>query len=100
MYGNPRGSLQLITQEHLRRQPKEELGWRLPENESWEVRSPPFRSGSTSTPLLSHLTPLSGHKWLGGGALVHCFTGISTTIPCQCAMRSSNSLLRGDAQYK
>ncbi len=39
VYGNPRGPLQLISQEHLRRQPKEELGWRLPENTSWEVRT-------------------------------------------------------------
>ena len=37
-YVNPRGALQLITQEHFRRQPKEELGWSLPENTSWEVR--------------------------------------------------------------
>ena len=41
VYGNPRGPLQLITQEHVRRQPKEELGWRLPENTSWEVRAGP-----------------------------------------------------------
>jgi len=39
VYNNPRGPLQLITQEHVRRQPKEELGWRLPEDTSWEVRA-------------------------------------------------------------
>lgn len=46
VYSNPRGSLQLITQEHLWRQPKEELGWQLPENTSWEVRVPPLDGGS------------------------------------------------------
>ena len=75
VYGNPRGTLQLISQEHTRRQPKEELGWRLPTDTNWEVRgpAPPCRACRSATSVLgtvlSVLHRLRAAGWLTGKIL-------------------------------
>ena len=61
VYSNPRGTLQLVTQEHLRRQPKEEFGWQLPGETSWEVRALPSPQSSPNPCYCAGLRDRCGH---------------------------------------